>query len=828
MLRIATCLALAACILPAAGVTYTITTFAGGTHAGDGGAARSASLGSPEGLAIDRAGNLYIADALDHRIRKVAPDGRISTLAGAGMPGFSGDGGAADRAELNQPYGIAVDAAGNVYVADLGNGRVRRIGPDGVITTVAGGGAVEGADGVAGTSARLLQPRDVALDAAGNLYISDFAGHRVYRLSRSGIVFVVAGTGKKGTAPVTQPVVARDWPLAGPAGLAADAAGRLYIADSENGVIRVIENGKTSAVPESVWDIGKTTAIAVDSAGIVYAASKFGGAVFRLNGQARAVLARPAVFEPRSMCFGPDGSLYIGDILPGQQTAGVVRKLSRDVLSTVAGNGTFRPAGDGLQPSMAHFREPAGVAVDALGTVYITDAGDGRLRKVRDGVINTVAGSLNAPRAVTVDAAGAIWLAERGAKRFLKLSAAGDVLASVPSPAPEAVAAAANGTVYLADSAEGYIYEVTPVGVVSNLARIDHPSGVAVNAEGVLFVSAPDGIYKLGAAGSLAMFAAIEKPGRLAVDGDGALIVADPERHRVLRVGKDGTAAVIAGSGIAGFRGDDGPAASALLNGPADVAVGPAGEIYIADSRNLRVRKLTADAPHPPPPVEVFAVVNAASMEPGPIAPGSLVTLFGNGIGPAEAAYGSLGTSLEGFEVLFDGRPAPLLYAQSNQVNLQAPYSIAGRGTTQIEIRENGVRIFGLAAPVADSAPGLFMVAGARNAAALNEDGSINSAENPAPRGSIVSLWATGEGQTDPPGVEGIPATVPLPEPVLPVSVVIGGEPADVLYAGAAPGFAGLMQVNVRVPASVERGARAVELLVGTARSQAGVTIAVR
>lgn len=148
---------------------YSIETVAGSSQVGDGGPAILAPLSDAEGVAVDSVGNTFIADANDHRIRKVAPDGTISTVAGDGFPGFRGDGGPASAARLNTPYGIAVDSAGNLFIADLGNNRVRKVSPDGNIATVPG-------------TENLLAPRNVAFDAAGRLYISEFGGHRVWRL----------------------------------------------------------------------------------------------------------------------------------------------------------------------------------------------------------------------------------------------------------------------------------------------------------------------------------------------------------------------------------------------------------------------------------------------------------------------------------------------------------------------------------------------------------------------------------------------------------------------------------------------------------------------
>ena len=142
-------------------ISYMIDTVAGSSAVGDGGLALSAALSDAEGVALDSSGNIFIADANDHRVRRVSPDGSISTIAGDGFPGFRGDGGPASASRLNTPYGIAVDRAGNLYIADLGNNRVRKVSPDGTIVTVPG-------------TESLLAPRNVALDAEGILYISEF------------------------------------------------------------------------------------------------------------------------------------------------------------------------------------------------------------------------------------------------------------------------------------------------------------------------------------------------------------------------------------------------------------------------------------------------------------------------------------------------------------------------------------------------------------------------------------------------------------------------------------------------------------------------------
>jgi len=231
------------------------------------------------------------------------------------------------------------------------------------------------------------------------------------------------------------------------------------------------------------------------------------------------------------------------------------------------------------------------------------------------------------------------------------------------------------------------------------------------------------------------------------------------------------------------------------------------------------------------------AVVNAASFLGGPVAPGEIVTLFGSGLGPPEivsmtiGADGRVSTSLAGVQVLFDGRPAPLVYVLAGQVSAVAPYSSAGKTSVSVELVRDGEKASALVVPVTRSAPGIFALdaTGSGQGAIVNLDGSINGPSNPIQAGSYVSVYMTGEGQTDPPGEDGRIATGASPRPVLPVKASVGGIDAEVQYAGAAPGYlAGLMQVNVKVPVNVTPGpAVPLVITVGEAASQPGITMAV-
>jgi uncharacterized protein (TIGR03437 family) len=232
-----------------------------------------------------------------------------------------------------------------------------------------------------------------------------------------------------------------------------------------------------------------------------------------------------------------------------------------------------------------------------------------------------------------------------------------------------------------------------------------------------------------------------------------------------------------------------------------------------------------------------FTVLGAASASADSIAPGEIVSLYGDNIGPSsptglQVANGRVTTQAGGVEVLFDGVAAPITYAQSNQINAVAPYVLNGKASTIVEIRSSGKLSQGVFVPVTDSAPGTFTVngAGSGQAAVLNQDGSYNSRNNPAARNSIIVIYASGEGATNPQVLDGQVATSVYPKPVLPVSVRIGGIAAPVHYAGAAPGFvAGALQVNAQIPDSVQSGPNVpVSLVIGSQQSPSGVTIAVQ
>ncbi len=314
---------------------------------GDGGPATEAQINRPYGVAADSAGNLYIAGFLSHRIRKVTPAGVIDTFAGMGISGSTGDSGPATSARLNEPADLALDGAGNLYIADSNNNRIRRVDAAGVITTVAGGGSSLG-DGGPATSARLNLPYGVAADGAGNLYIADTGNHRIRKVdAATGIISTVAGTGVSGYSGDGGAATSAQIDL--PSGVAVDGSGNIYIADSDNDRVRK-----------------------VDAAGVMTTTAGTGTAGYGGDGGAATAAL---LNNPWGMAVDDSGSLYIADSDNNR-----IRKVdAAGVITTVAGGGSS--LGDGGAPAEAQLNQPTDVAVDGAGNLYIADAVNERVRK---------------------------------------------------------------------------------------------------------------------------------------------------------------------------------------------------------------------------------------------------------------------------------------------------------------------------------------------------------------------------------------------------------------------------------------------------------------
>jgi RHS repeat-associated protein len=335
-----------------------VTTAGDGEEAygGDGGAASQASLRHPAGLAADGAGNIYVADQMNNRIRKIDTNGIITTIAGDGQAGFSGDGGQATQAELHNPAGLAADGAGNIYVADQMNNRIRKIDTNGIITTIAGDGqAGFSGDGGQAAQAELNMPSAVATDSYGNVYIADSNNNRVRKADPAGIIYTIAGDGQTGYSGDGSQ--AEHASLYHPSGVAADSAGDIYIADQLNNRIRKVDRG---GVISTIVGNGKNCGLT--------------GCQLGDGGQA----LQASLNGPTGVAVDGSGDIFIADT----SVSRIRRVDPTGVIGTIAGNGVPYYSGDGGSAANASLSLPAAVAVDAAGTVYIADTYNNRVRKV--------------------------------------------------------------------------------------------------------------------------------------------------------------------------------------------------------------------------------------------------------------------------------------------------------------------------------------------------------------------------------------------------------------------------------------------------------------
>jgi len=325
--------------------------------AGDGQDASRAVLGAPDALVMDSAGVLYIADPSGNRIRRVATDGIISTVAGTGMPGYDGDGGPAIDAVFNQPSGLTIDEAGNLYIADTGNHRIRRVGIDGVVVTVIGTGEAGYSDnGTPAASALLNAPSGLTARADGSVLISDTGNNRVCKLSGDGTVAAVAGSfsGQSGYSGDGGPGASAL--LNAPSAVTTDGSFNVFIADTGNHRIRRLDaNGII------------TTVVGTGTRG--YAGDGATATTAQLN-------------SPRAVAISAEGDLFIADTGNQRirQVLGVVR--GSGTITTVAGCGDPGYAGDGGPAVEAQLQNPSGLSLDGNGNLWLSDTGNNRVRQI--------------------------------------------------------------------------------------------------------------------------------------------------------------------------------------------------------------------------------------------------------------------------------------------------------------------------------------------------------------------------------------------------------------------------------------------------------------
>ncbi|HTT42639.1 MAG TPA: NHL repeat-containing protein [Steroidobacteraceae bacterium] len=601
---------------------------------------------SPYGVATDNDGNIYVADSGNNTIRKIDSAGAVTTLAGtAGVTG-SADG-TGPAASFNAPWGLATDSAGNVYVADSNNNTIRKVTPAGVVTTLAGTAGVSGsADGI-GASASFLWPVGVATDAADNVYVA--VNDTIRKITPAGVVTTLAGTaGVTGSADGVG-AAARFWD---PIGIATDSAGNLYVADYSTAIIRKVTAGGvvttlagTAGVAGSADGIGAAarfygpTSLATDNAGNLYVADWYDNAIRKVTSSGVVThLAGGSVLEsgstdgsaamarfsgPMGVATDSAGNVYVADEFNNE-----VRKVTPEgEVTTVAGTASVVGNADGTGAA-ASFAAPEGVAADRTGTLYVADTGNRSIRRVTPtGVVSTLAAGLESePAGLATDSGGNIYVAGAPSNTIWKITPAGtrttlagstNFCHGCPSPLggsadgtgaaagffwPTGVAIDLTDNIYVADSGNNTIRKISLGGVVTTLAGT---AGVTGSADGT---------------GPAASFNA---PWGLATDSAGNVYVADSANNTIRKVTPAGVVTTLAGTaGVSGSA--DGIGASASFLQPHGVATDAAGNVYVADSGNHTIRKLT-------PAGVVTTLVGQpgeASFSPGPL-PGLLTNPVG-------------------------------------------------------------------------------------------------------------------------------------------------------------------------------------------------------
>ena len=538
----------ALCVLPLglpAQNQFIINTFAGGGPNHIPGV--TAPLGNTFGVVVDASGNIYFSSITAHRVFKLDTSSIVSVVAGYGVADKTGDGGLAINAGLNTPQGLAL--SGNLlYIADTSNNRVRVVNlTTGVIANFAGNGSAcnpaggSCGDGTAATGAQLNQPTGVAVDNSGNVYIADLFDQKIRIVDTSGNILTFAGDGIAGFKGDGQSASAAEFNT--PAQIAIDTAGAfLYVADYNNHRIRQISLTGTHTIQTVVNQALGTAGYSGD-----------GNSAFQAQ-----------IRQPRAIAFDKNGNMYFAEegnnvIRKVLITGGVIGNIS-----TVAGKQTLVGgfAGDGGIATQATLNIPGGVTVDTNLNIIIADRGNSRIRRVTIGnnQINTIAGN-----GVTIPTFGGDGGPAVDAILFQPIAQAVD----------------SQGNIYIADFSNQIVRKVDTTGVITTIAGTPNsPCAVSTSSCGD---------------GSAATSAQLNGPAGVAIGTDGSIYIAEYNNHKIRRI-SGGIISTYAGTGAAGFGPDNVPAATSKLNAPLGVAIDNSNNIYIADSNNNVIRKVTASS----------------------------------------------------------------------------------------------------------------------------------------------------------------------------------------------------------------------------------------
>jgi uncharacterized protein (TIGR03437 family) len=512
-----------------------------------------------------------------------------------------------------------------------------------------------------------------------------------------------------------------------------------------------------------------------------------------------------------------------------------VRLLSGKTAPTFAG---------GNVPTSAQLNFPRAIALDPAKSIfYIADTANSRIRTVTpDGKLDTLTTTSAPPTGVAVDSTGAVYYSDGTSVR----QGAATVISGLTQAG--SIAVDSQGNVYVDQKAQVSQYAPATQALTAvagtgnagfagdngpaNAAQIDTTAGIAVDAQGNLYIAdgANNRIRKVDSTGTIttiagggssqadgvaATTAALNMPLGLAFDGGGNLYIAEYGGNRIRVIDTTGAIRTIAGNGLQGFSGDGGASTNASLNGPMDLKVDSNGNVYVVDSLNSAIRKLTPVTNLPVPAIS--KVSNAGSLSGGPVAPGERIILTGTQLGPNS-------------KVSFDTVAAPVLSSSMTSTMVVVPYEVAGKTTSQLTVTTGSVTSAPFPVEVAASAPGIYTTTGdgQGQAVAYSSDGGQNGLNDPGTAGNVVSVLCTGAGILSPAVPTGVPVPATTPSPLLPVTAFLNGSPTSIDQAYSIPGTIGQFIVDVRIPADAGSNTSApLQIKVGGAASQF-VSIAVQ